>query len=532
MVRCYAGGLECDMENRVKIMVMGTALSFVFMAVLLSGCVINLEPLQPAIDKPGLTVKPTNGLLTTESGGKDSFSVILDSKPSANVVIGIHCNDPSEGVINSSSLVFTSTNWNRSQMVTITGVDDAVADGNKVCKVVLDPAVSADSHYNGFDADDVKFTNVDDDAPGITVNPTGGLFTTEAGGTDSFIVMLNSEPFSDVAIDLSSSDASEGTVYPDSLIFTSASWNVPHEVIVTGVNDTLDDEDQEYWIVTEPAVSSDGGYSLFDAEDVSVTNIDDDPGFTVNPAGWLLTTEAGGMDSFTLVMNSEPTADVTVDLSSSDTSEGTVNPISLTFTPANWYVPRTVTLTGADDLISDGSKAYICITGLSTSADPSYDSIDPADVSVFNKDDEPQVAAGAYHTLEVRSDGTLWAWGNNGSGMLGDGTGNSRNTPIQICVDTDWALVAVGYEHSLAVKTDCSLWAWGSNVDSKLGDGTTTGKNIPIMVGDDSDWAQVSAGYYHSLALKNDGTLWAWGFNGNGELGDGDAWEASPVKIH
>jgi hypothetical protein len=79
---------------------------------------------------------------------------------------------------------------------------------------------------------------------------------------------------------------------------------------VIGENDILDDEDQLYWVITDPVVSGDNGYNGLNADDVSVTNIDNDPGITINPTGWLLTTEAGGTDSFTMVLNSEPTGDV------------------------------------------------------------------------------------------------------------------------------------------------------------------------------------------------------------------------------
>ena len=119
--------------------------------------------------------------------------------------------------------------------------------------------------------------------PGITVTPTAGLVTTEADGTDSFTVVLNTEPTADVTIDVSSSDTSEGTVLPPSLSFDATNWDVPQEVTVTGVDDSVVDGDIAYTIITAPAVSADAEYDGLDADDVSVTNLDDEapPGVSV-----------------------------------------------------------------------------------------------------------------------------------------------------------------------------------------------------------------------------------------------------------
>ena len=106
------------------------------------------------------------------------------------------------------------------------------------------------------------------------------------------------------------------------------------------------------------ATSGDANYAGVDLSDVTVTNSDNDvAGITVTPTGGLVTTEAAGTTTFTVVLNTQPTADVTIGVSSSDTSEGTVNPSSLTFTVANWSTAQTVTVTGQDDDEEDGDKA-------------------------------------------------------------------------------------------------------------------------------------------------------------------------------
>src|SRR5205085_1360966 len=151
----------------------------------------------------GITVTPTSGLVTTEAGGTATFTVRLTSQPTADVTIPLSSSRPTEGVPSASSLTFTAANWNTPQTVTVTGVDDSVADGDQLYTIVTGPASSADPNYGGRDAADVSLTNKDDDVAGITVTPTSGLVTTEAGGTATFTVRLTSQPTADVTIPLS-----------------------------------------------------------------------------------------------------------------------------------------------------------------------------------------------------------------------------------------------------------------------------------------------------------------------------------------
>jgi alpha-tubulin suppressor-like RCC1 family protein len=132
------------------------------------------------------------------------------------------------------------------------------------------------------------------------------------------------------------------------------------------------------------------------------------------------------------------------------------------------------------------------------------------------------VTTGGYlgnHSLAIKTDGTLWAWGDNHNGQLGDGTQIDALLPKQIDVDTDWKMVATANDHSLAIKTDGTLWVWGDNHNGQLGDGAQIDALFPKQIDTDNDWEMVATANDHSLAIKTDGTLWAWGDNDHGQLG-------------
>ncbi len=133
-----------------------------------------------------------------------------------------------------------------------------------------------------------------------------------------------------------------------------------------------------------------------------------------------------------------------------------------------------------------------------------------------------RAAAGFFHSLAVRSDGTVWAWGDNQYGQLGDGTRTNQSTPV-----------AAGYGHSLALRSDGTVWAWGSNTVGQVGSGVISFYQLtPVQVTGLTGVTKISAGATFSLALRSDGTVWAWGANQAGELGNGaTANSPFPVKV-
>ena len=138
----------------------------------------------------------------------------------------------------------------------------------------------------------------------------------------------------------------------------------------------------------------------------------------------------------------------------------------------------------------------------------------------------------SWHTVAIKKDGTLWAWGHNYFGQLGNGTNRNSNTPVQIGTSAKWRSVSAGGEHTVAIKKDGTLWAWGQNDSGQLGNGTNTDSYTPIRIGEDTEWLSAAAGTGTHVAIKKDGTLWAWGLNQDGQLGNGTNKNSlTPVQI-
>jgi alpha-tubulin suppressor-like RCC1 family protein len=142
-------------------------------------------------------------------------------------------------------------------------------------------------------------------------------------------------------------------------------------------------------------------------------------------------------------------------------------------------------------------------------------------VQIGTENNWQQIVAGDYHSLAIKNNGTLWAWGQNNLGQLSGGPTANIVVPTQIGTDNNWQQVTTGRQHSTAIKLDGTLWAWGYNGNGAIGDGTLIDKLVPTQIGTDTNWLKVTDGYYHTLAIKNNFTLWSWGWNVNGEIGIG-----------
>ena len=221
-------------------------------------------------------------------------------------------------------------------------------------------------------------------------------------------------------------------------------------------------------------------------------------------------------------------SDLVVDLVSDDTSEMTV-PAAVTV-PAG-RISAVFDLTVVDDSKVDGVETV----SIAASA-PGWISANDS-IAVFDNDFvdiRDCIAGGREHTLALKEDGTVWAWGGNRFSELGDGSQIKRDAPVQVLNLSDVVAVNINLSHhSLALKADGTVWAWGNNGSGQLGDGTHTSRDVPVKVLNLIDVTAIAAGPDHSMALKADGTVWAWGDNLRGEVGeDAPISRSSPIQVH
>ncbi len=336
----------------------------------------------------GVTVSKAS-VSVAEAGGTDTFTVVLDAQPSSDVVLTVTSADTGKVTVSAATLTFTSSDWDTPQTIDVTGVDDDVDDGDQATTVTV--AVDDANSDDGFDdvADStVSVTTVDDDTAGYTLSKTTASVT-EAGSTDSFTVVLDTEPTSNVVLSVTSADTGEATVASSTLTFTTANWSNAQTIDVTGVDDDVDDGNQDTTVTIAVDASSDDTYDPLADQTVSVTTVDDDTtGYTLSSTA-VTVAEAGSTDSFTVVLDTQPTSNVVLTVASADTGEATVSPTPLTFTTANWDDAQTIAVTGVDDDVDDSDQdTTVTIAVDAVSSDDTYDPLADQTVTVTTVDDD------------------------------------------------------------------------------------------------------------------------------------------------
>lgn len=338
-----------------------------------------------------IIVAPDSSLRTTEAGGESTIRLSLDKQPTANVEIPVTSSDENEGTASTATVIFTPSDWNSPKTVTVRGVDDDVADGPRTYSVAFGVARSEDVSFDGIDPEDVSLTNDDDDKAAVVLTtPLPDDVTTESGGSIRFTVRLASKPKAPVVIPIATTEATEGKPAVASLTFTPNDWGVAQAVSVQGQDDATVDGERAYRVVVGVPQSKDAAYAELKAQEVALRNADDDaPAFVIgSPSPRAETTEQGGIATFTVRLAAKPTAGVTVPLSSSKPSEGTVSPAELVFGPDDFDVPKIVTVTGQDDDVDDDAQSYSVMLGVATGTAVGYAGVDPPDVTFSNLDDD------------------------------------------------------------------------------------------------------------------------------------------------
>ncbi len=355
----------------------------------------NLDVVVSDDDMAGVTVTET--VLNVEEGGSGTYTVVLTSEPTRDVTIAVTSDDTDVATVDTNTLTFTPGNWNQPQSVTVTGVDDTVDQSTGRTASISHVATSGDTNYGGIEVASVGVTVTDDDTVGVVITATGGSTTVSEDGTltDSYQVVLGTPPTQDVTIAVTSDDTDVATTNTNTLTFTSSNWNQPQTVTVTGVDDDIDQSTDRTVSISHAATSDDTNYGGIEVASVSVTVSDDDTvdvTVTETEGGTTVSEDGTLTDSYQVVLTSEPSANVTIAVTSGDTNIATVDTNTLTFTPGNWNQPQTVTVTGVDDEVSQSTGRRVSISHVATSGDTAYNGIEVASVSVTVTDgDTPGV---------------------------------------------------------------------------------------------------------------------------------------------
>ena len=240
----------------------------------------------PAVVPGRVTAELSGSLVTNEMGWEDTFSVVLTEPPEAAVTVVFSGGDSTEGVVTPPAVTFSPANWSQPQIVTVTGLDDEETDGNQTYGLILNPATSADSLYAASGACSIQVINGDNERPGVVVNPIRTTFS-EAGGTGSFAIYLNTEPDGEVVFAVTCTVPSEallsdGVGPPSgelSVVFSPEDWSAPRTVTLHGVDDLENDGDQYFTLqlrIVQAATTDGTGYLNLGPTPVAITVTDDE----------------------------------------------------------------------------------------------------------------------------------------------------------------------------------------------------------------------------------------------------------------
>ena len=327
-----------------------------------------------------------NSVTVAEKAGTDSFTVALDSQPTGDITVALTTTGETGALtLDQTELTFKPGDWNQAQTVTVTGVDDKVdnADDKREASITL---VASGRGFAATVEYTVAATVTDDDDKGITFSKKA-LSVAENGGTDSYTIVLDTEPTGDVTVTVRGvNTAPLLSVDTATLVFGPTDWDQPQTVTFTGGNDDLDNLKNPRYVITHGAQHAD--YEGFAAGSVTVTVTDDDVrGVTISKEA--VEVNAGDTAEYTVVLNSQPhTGDgfVTIKLEVNPKARGAtdsqyISPTTLTFNSGNWNTPQTVTITGA----KPGNLVFLYeITHQVSGAD--YTGVKAGTVQVANRD--------------------------------------------------------------------------------------------------------------------------------------------------
>lgn len=305
-------------------------------------------------------------LIEGAEGKKRVFK--LNAKPKSDVIITIKSDHNDRMSISSSSLTLSSTNWNTDQTVTFTAVDDHIANGDLDFSITINSS-SYDSRFNNIE-NTVQVKIKDNDEVGIIYDDSSIILNEGQSVVRTF--KLKSQPLADVALNISSDHNDKLTISSKQLIFTSSNWNINQSIIFTAIDDNIASGDLSFNIKIKSS-STDALYNNIPENVIQITIKDDDL------AGIIYDNTSANLNEGQYItrafkLKSQPTSDVTLNISSNNSSRISISKSSLTFTASNWDTEQSVIFTAIDDSIDDGDVT-VSVNIKSTSADINYNSL-------------------------------------------------------------------------------------------------------------------------------------------------------------
>ena len=351
-------------------------------------------------DDDGAGVTVSNNSLDITEGSSGTYTIVLDSQPTADVTVTI--NDPSntDVIAEPASLTFSSTDWNSPKTVTVNAAQDADAEDETA--TVTHAVTSTDSSYSGASANNVAVSVTDDEVP-VTVSFGQANYTVAEGDPVSVTVTLSADPERTVVIPITHTPRSGAESPADySGVPTSVTFNtgqMSKTIAFTAAQDDVDDDGESVLLAFGAPLP--GGVSLGTTVTTTVSITDDD-GAGVSVSESSLTIAEGSSGTYTIVLDSQPTADVAVAINDPSNTDVTAEPASLTFSSTDWNTPKTVTVNAAQD--ADAEDETATVTHAVTSTDSSYSGAPANSVAVSVTDDEVtvtvQFGATTYEVVE------------------------------------------------------------------------------------------------------------------------------------
>lgn len=339
-------------------------------------------------DSAGVTVSHDAAPATSESGSSAVIDVQLDSQPLADVILIVSSGNTNEATTDVQQLVFTASDWNQIQQVTVTGVDDSIDDGDQPVVISLSVDGASDAAYQSVTAATVDVTNEDDDTAGVTVSATD-LQTSESGTQDTVDVVLNTQPVTDVTIELTIDDPAQLTADVASIVFTAANWDQPQSVTLSAVDDSVVDGTVIVKMTASVTDDSDDEFRLL-ADQVFDVQVDDDEqaGVQVELPDPFTLIEGGSSKTIDVRLTSAPLTNVILNFASLDGDQFSVAPSEVTFTPETWDVSRSITVIAVDDQIVDGTRTGNLRIRFNDASDPAFSVLPDEQVSFQVQDNE------------------------------------------------------------------------------------------------------------------------------------------------